>query len=296
MTYDPQMYNKADLPYAYSEIQARIAESAWGNYCERLRPKWASVVRGWAPAPNVEWMVREYLAIKTVFGASLLLGSMRYCQAANLQVVVPYLAYYGLFNAARAWVFMLPHHEWGAHDQILTMNHQTVHNVVVNEARNIDPALGNWLDEILLRARASRELFSYRFPTGGPSDERMPETLEAIGGARLLAELAQSNSEMLSRALTKRGIKGETAAADDWRVMFAYQHEVANRRRTVLDWDDRLRIDQLITKERRPYDLIGMARPGLLDDFFGAWLVDPHMPNPDAYDPDDDNRLLLQFN
>lgn len=297
MTYDPQAYNKADLRYDYTEIQARITEGAWSHYCEQLRPKWAALTRSWDTARNVEWIVREYFAIKMVLGASLLLGSMRYSETANLQVVVPYLAYYGLFNAARAWVFLLPHQDWGARDQILTMTHQSVHNIVVTEARRINASLADWLDATLVRARASRELFSYRFPTGGPSDERMPETLDAIRGARLFAELAQSNSEMLSRALDQRGIDENVAAdANDRRVLFAYQHEVANQRRTILDWDDRLRIDQLLAKERRPYDLVGMARPGLLDDFFGAWLLDPEMPNPDAYDPDGDNRLLLHFN
>jgi hypothetical protein len=127
-----------------------------------------------------------------------------------------------------------------------------------------------------------RELFSYRFPaTGLAITKEQPSSEETFLWARRLAELAELNSECLASALAKHCIgefKVDWLQLADLRGYETPKHE--------LDDDDHYRLGYL-SRKKVDFELMYIARQGMIEDFFGAWIADEDLGLPEhAFDPD----------
>ena len=256
--------------FPYSEIPGRLSQSTAVRYRDRALVKFVTLAKSWDDLANTEWLVRFYFAAKLILASSLKLTSEEYTTTRRVHVARPYLIYYGLFHACRAFLVTVPFQQWEA-GALLHRSHKRVGLLVENELASIDGQLALFISTKLADARALRELFSYTFPGEGPESIRsVPPVLgaEATNIARFLCELAQLNSECLDEALD-RHLKAPVGYSKAMASEFSMFRTSDGR--TIVDHEDAYRIAQLMRNHARPINLWAQTAEGMVEDFTANW-------------------------
>ena len=175
------------------------------GYAEKTKPLFAKLADRWSPELHAEWLQRHYLCLKLVMGATLQFGTAEHAYRQNLQMAVPYLSYYGMFNAVRANILSSPRSGWGKNS--LTIGHEKAIETYKSEIELLlSPDEVEGEVSLFLNAKRGRELFSYRFPSkGAPGRGGFFVYLdEAERFAKVAAELALFNSFCMGAAIEKK--------------------------------------------------------------------------------------------
>lgn len=280
-------FTGSEFTYDYRTVPELCEESAIRGYCAATRSCFAPIAKAFNNEAHTEWLVRSYLALKYVLGATVLASSAEYAEDHNLCVALPYLNYYSVFNCARAFVLTLPDYVWKG-ELSIELTHQNAINRAANALRRLDSNAEKRWGDVLRAARDQRELFSYRFPALGPSllEGKLLSVREAQTLARFLTEMAQLNTECLEASVRKHapGPWALLETDDTWLTM---TYEASEE--SFIDHDDWSRLGWYFAKWKRPLPLSILATEGLVEDFFGAWAAERE----DVYDPDENWALLL---
>lgn len=74
-------------------ISSEWDEEDCRRYCSRTKEAYAKYTKAWSAHLNSEWLTRNYLAVKMILSATVMLTSFQYCQRKNVRIVQPYLLY-----------------------------------------------------------------------------------------------------------------------------------------------------------------------------------------------------------
>ena len=115
---DPRALSGWDEDYDWRELNGLDVRTdpdrpGLPSYARRSRECFDRIATAWDRTSHTEWMVRSFLSLKLIMGATVQLGSANYAAIRNLKITAPYLAYCGLFNAVRAAILMSPATTWG---------------------------------------------------------------------------------------------------------------------------------------------------------------------------------------
>src|SRR5690349_11290787 len=88
--------------YEY-DLLCDLADDELTSYCGSVRNQFAAQAKAWSNDRNTTWIARHYLAVKYILAAQLKASATAYARVANLLIVIPYLQYYTLFHACRAF-------------------------------------------------------------------------------------------------------------------------------------------------------------------------------------------------
>lgn len=288
-------YSGADYEYAYIQVN-KLDEQVIASYCRSLRNRLSNI-----PLTSEQseiWIVRAYVSVKYLLAASLMLVSAEFAAKQNLKIVQPYLLYYALCNASHAFLLMVPEQEWRDGAILDDVTHQKAQNVVTDYIRYLSPDMAQRFKDVSGRAMATREMLSYKFPAlglTGDLGEVMPRLEEIVDVCQFLAEAAQLNSECIQAVF--EGVPDGTLSPDSaiLKRFFVYEHKAIPG---FADSDDWYRLWQFGRHSNKPLSLHLTARPGLVDDFVGAWCPDgDETPERTVFDPDEaDMRLIFDFN
>lgn len=285
-------YTGAKYEYSYRHI-AEMNEEATRLYCASLLQRYA--LERNKPLATEQWIARTYISVKYLLAASLMLSSAEYASARNLQIVEPYLLYYALFSCSRALVLTIPEQLWSEGAILHDLTHLKALNVVADTLRYVSREAAERYRDLCQRALATRELFSYKFPASGLTGQMTaiaPHIADVTDMCEFIAEAAQMNSECLQtsfRNLPEVGLPNDSPAL---RTFFEYEHKSLDI--LISDDEDYYRLWQFARHSNKPLSLHITARPGLVEDFFGAWT--PKVKGVDQYDPDKMNwRVIFEF-
>jgi hypothetical protein len=266
--------------FEYSRL-LEIDTSELSAYSKRVRAKFKSLSKD--ASITAEWVLRPYLSLKMLLGTTIMLSSLEYCSLRGVRIVEPYLSYYGLLNAARAFLFEIPFVSWNG-GELLKANQSKIHNVVTEELKSISSQLSKRHSVMCSNTQMSREFFSYRFPAKGlkgSMDKVLGDWTEVHDHSILLAELAQFNSECLQTECGNRELDLEDNESHELlKTFYFYEH----RADEIVDWDDYYRLGVALRKAPKPRNLNFIATDGLLEDFFGGWNF---RTTKDDYNPDE---------
>ena len=283
----------AEYEYDYQQLN-RLDAGMVATYCNSLRQRLASFAR--IEGASEEWVARAYLSIKFILASTLMLSSEEYAATRNLQVVVPYLAYYAIFNVSRAFVLMIPDQSWDEGALAVDPTHTKVLNLTGDYLRRLAPDIAEKYQSVSRRALRARELFSYSFPALGLSssiETRPPILDDVVDVCQAVAEFSQLHSECVQSAFRHVPAVAMDRKSKTLRKLYEYEHRSVGT--PFEDADDRYRLWQIERHVERPLSLHALARPGLVEDFFGAWITDDERNN-GSFDPDQtDWRLLFDF-
>lgn len=285
-------YSGADYEYDYRQISDSSEESV-RLYCNSLLQRFGAERN--RPEAAEQWIARTYLSVKYLLSATLMLSAADYALSRNLRIVEPYLLYYALFSSSRALVLMIPEQPWNDGAILDQITHTKAQNVVADRLRYLSPNLAQQYKELSQRALASREMFSYKFPGSGLTGQMaavIPQIADVIEACEIVAEVAQINSECLQtsfKSLPETKLPNDSKAL---RTFFEYEHKSLDI--LISDDEDYYRLWQFARHSSRPMSLHLTARPGLVEDFFGAWSAETS--SVDQFDPDKSNwRLIFDF-
>lgn len=291
MSYKISKYTGAENEFPYKHIQPRVAELEVSKYCSDLRKTFAlQHTKRWSSEKQTEWLTRHYLAVKMIMTATILLTSRKFAGEKNLKIVEPYLLYYSCVCSCKALIYTLPTKDWEA-DGLAKISHAKVINICVDSLAKLSRELSAPSLEILQKAKAYREIFSYRFPALGlralaeyPVDPKAVENLCAI-----VSEVAQMNRECLESSIKKNVKEDYEPAGDVIRASFAYSFLDDE----IEDDDDYHRIGYYLRKSLKPRNLLKTATEGMIEDYFGAWVASS--PKYGQYDPEANMQILFPF-
>jgi hypothetical protein len=261
-------YTRGDYEYDYVQIN-RLNEEVIAGYSSALIQRFK--LRGKTSEECEEWIVRTYVALKYLLGASVLLSSAQFAIRTNLRIVQPYLLYYALFNSSRALMLVTPEHLWNDGKILDETTHTKTQAVTHDTLRYLSPDVAARYLDINRRVMAGREALSYKFPAEGlnvPLGSIVSGISEVIATCQFIAEVAELQSECLQTAFRKSLIRA--SANRDAILSRAYLYEHRSLDNTIRDNDDYMRFRQHLNSTDRPLSLHQTARPGLVEDFFGV--------------------------
>mgnify|MGYP000874978808 FL=1 len=153
----------------------------------------------------------------------------------------------------------------------------------------------------MLRAKDSREFFSYKFPASGIfnyKNERELKFQELIDSATLILELAQFNSEQLEYCIN-RYILDFPFKVNLKFMETGYKYIYNKKEQGVsyyIDYVDFYNIKKMFAKQKRPFNLLFSISQGLVEDYFGYWCMDYDTVEADeVYNPDADWLILFNL-
>jgi len=279
--------------YEYNRLERLADPVDLSAYAQRTRALFAPVAKAFDDDLNTEWLLRSYLALKLILHATIMGTSAQFSEDKNIQVSVPYLGYYMLHSACRAFLLTCPDMKWTGPSSA-----QFSHKRAIDEAVNILKRLGPKVSEDVAKglhaAKAQRELFSYDFPMSGmrAAGARLISLEDAVSLAGFFAEMAHLNTACLEGAVIKHQPNRAFALIEDraWALM---DHELADGE-IHFDDEDWAWLGRLYRSHSAPLALTALVTEGMTEDFFGAWTASDDNRE-DTYDPDDNWRLLLDL-
>ncbi len=268
--------------YDYTELCVHIDDDDVARYVTQVRQRFGTMAGNWDEATNSEWLARLYLSLKLMLSSQLMVSSLKYAEEHNLLIVEPYLAYYTLLNCCRAFLYASPGVDWRS-GALRESTHSKIINVTEAELKKMSVELSAKVTSLITSAKDIRELFSYHFPATGLSIVNREIPFDKVHDtATILCELSEVNSECLASALEKKGVSSQTVDRKLLRSICEYDAPLK-----VVDSDDAYRTNYFVRHSGVPTALSFMARAGLIEDFFGAWMPrSGDDPTPEQFDPD----------
>jgi hypothetical protein len=273
--------------YEFRELSNQFDRDAAGKVASSLLVRYSKLTSNWSPERNSEWLCRTYLSAKMIMMATLQLNALAYAESKNLRLVMPYLGYYSLLSLLRSIVYTLPEVQWD-NGNLVEISHNKAINLAFDHVAKFDKKVSTELKEVTLRAKAFRELISYRSPSSGDKNIEASDQLESI--ATLLAEIAQFNSELLEASILKN------AEQEAFKFLPEYIDDLASvtiEGNYFFDREDGYRLDYLRRKYPLPPNILHVITEGHVEDFFGAWCGEE--PIDDAFDPDRNWQLIFDI-
>ncbi|AUS14102.1 hypothetical protein C0W65_20030 [Bacillus subtilis] len=230
-----------------------------------------------------------------------MLNSAVYAHDKNLNIVVPYLLYYSLFNTSKALLLSDPSVPWNINRQqnLVTIAHSTSIKQVYESVRHLSPKVSSKIKYVLEESKELRELFSYKFPSVGIDGIENQRTMhsmniyEIIDVCKLLAEIAQFNSEIMQLSADKNIKKSIDISINDLESGFVFKGLVRsdyyNEPDEVIDEYDFRRMKYFLSWN--PTNIISTAKDGILEDFFGSWYSENLTD--EVFNPDENWGILL---
>lgn len=273
--------------YPYSQLPSRFSLAAVQTVAQRMHKRYARITKEWSVERNTEWFCRVYTAAKLIMHATLTLNSMRFAKEKNLLVVVPYLTYYSYLSLLRAVVMFVPEKNW-EEGQLVTLDDASAINLGTDAINAFDKSVAESFAKNIRKAKATRELISYRAPSSGYDD--VLETEDVVSQCRTLAEIAQLYSEILERSFKKHSDPEDQKLLDS-QLAVLYSISIGPER--FRDSEDCYRVDRYLRREPKLTNLYWFFQQGHVEDFFGAWY-DPE-DRQDVFNPDDEFDLIFDL-
>ncbi|MGY6039062.1 hypothetical protein [Aeromonas sp. AE23HZ002T15] len=278
--------------YDFRELTHQFNEGNCRKVADSLLDKYEELTKNWNPERNSEWICRTYLSAKMIMTATLQLNAIKYSQEKNLRMVVPYLAYYSLLSLVRAIVYMLPEAEWN-NSKLISISHRDAINLAFAHIANFDKSKSEELKAYCLKAKAYRELLSYKSPSSGDRNIGSINNIETI--STLLCEVAQFSSELIEASILEH--------ADEKDFIFSkpvfeklYRCQIGGE--LFLDSEDYYRLDYIKRKYPVAPNILHIITEGHSEDFFGAWIPnddDEGDCDRDMFDPDRDWQIIFDI-
>jgi hypothetical protein len=295
---NPNTLSGWDWGFEFQELSGR---SGLPNYATNTSSLFAHLADNWSSRVHTEWLLRQYLALKLIMAASIQFGSADYAYNHNVQMAVPYLSYYGIFNAMRANLLTSPRQIWGK--RTLAVGHEKAREQYASELRlllSADEVAEQ--EKIAIDAKHGRELMSYRFPSSGTPGKGGFYVYrdKAEQFARLAAELALFNSCCLAAQVRDRfeppvGWEEFCVNADDLEAAWNHKLKGANGADVLFpDESDQYEIYRAAIRMDKPIPFTMLIGGGGVEDFFGSFVstVDD---DDEAFDPDEHWDRLLEL-
>lgn len=126
--------------YAYNDrtIPLFCEEWAIAQYAKSTKRAFAPLMKSMDDIAFTQWITRNYISLKLIMASTVLANTAIRCEEQHLMVTLPYLNYYSMLNACRAFLFTLHDAEWKGLTSV-TMTHQNIVNTTANALWRIDP-------------------------------------------------------------------------------------------------------------------------------------------------------------
>lgn len=254
--------------YEYRRLFDLCSEQKLQSVASIATSSFSDLAKDWSVERNSDWTCRMYFATKLILNATVLVNSIRFARRKGLKAAIPYFEYYALLSLLRCVVLTAPLAQWTLNG-LISISHAKAINLGADLLSNFGAESGENLKVVAKKLKAQRELISYRVPASG--DYNVDQDHDLLEWLMVLAEIAQFNSELLERAVTKH-------ASDE---MFVVLDQDIDSIATIelegykfLDRDDHYRLSYVKRKTCRPYNLALFMHKGQTEDFFAAWDLD----------------------
>lgn len=231
----------------------------------RTAEQYSKLTKQWSEEASSEWTCRTYLATKMILNATVLVNSLEFARSMGMRIANPYLEYYAALSAMRAVAYTLPTERW-SNGSLMAISHSKAINVSFDWLGKLNKDRAADQKKIALQLRAQRELISYNAPASG--DALLGSEYDLTILLTTLLELAQFNSELLERSVTKN------ASPDSFVVRSNHIDQISKptiEGYSFIDNEDGYRLDYIRRKMPRPYNLAIFMTKGQTEDFIGAW-------------------------
>lgn len=278
--------------YGYRYLGDWFSDDELMNYVVSQRSKISPLTKRWDNNKNTEWVVRQYLSVKMIFSATVMLNSCSYAYDRNIRIVESYLNYYALLSCFRSAIYSNHLTEW-RDGSLINMAHSKIINIGCDLVSKISQESGSKLKGFIQDLKALREVISYGAPSNGMMAAEVVDEFtfqDVVDACGLMCEVAQLNSEILERSIAKNYRGDFKIISEKIDKCFVYHLNGSE----YYDNEDAYRLGYFIRKSPYPNNLLCSVPEGQVDDVFGAWYPESDDIE-NEFNPDEDCRLLFDF-
>ena len=272
--------------YEFQALPHHFTETSVKRFVDRLAAQCAKHTKVWNDDLNSQWICRDYLAVKMILSSSVMLESLEYSEENNLRFVISYLEYYSVLSLLRAVVFTDPNALWKS-GEVVYQNHRATINNSTAVIAKFDRELAEVIKQQVEYLKAYRELISYNAPSSGDAFPRLKLPVNVIELCRLLAEIAQLQSEVFENSVGKH-VKTGFSLKPDY-IRFVSSREIEGY--SFDDREDAYRLGYIRRKHPFPTNLLHMMSEGHVEDFFGSWCAKGDKDG--GFDPDKNWQIIF---
>ncbi|RDL16457.1 hypothetical protein [Serratia fonticola] len=286
---EKQLFASRNWYYHFREVSNFFSDKECTKVANDMANKYSIITKVWSVEKNSEWICRHYLSSKMIMSATLNLNTMLYSKDKNIRLTLPYLKYYTLLSLFRGIVYTLPHVLWDD-GGVITLSHKKIIQYVFEYLSKFNKEKALMIKEIILDAKANRELITYRSPTSG--DALINDHLDIVEMSALLSDLIQFNTELMESSVIKNSDESALQFMDKYISKVEY---IRIGDKVYRDKEDGYRLGYVKRKFPLPVNALHLMTEGHVEDFFGAWWVDPDEIEGEVFDPDDNWSLIFDI-
>ncbi|MFS7307270.1 hypothetical protein [Rahnella inusitata] len=282
-------FAQRDWFYDFRELGEQISESECLKVANSQAEAYSKITKHWDSERNSEWICRHYLSAKMIMSATLNINTMLYAHAKNIRLTTPYLTYYALLSLLRGIVYTLPSIGWD-NGKMITLTHSKIIQFSFEFIGKFNKDVAKNLKDTVIKAKANRELISYKSPTSG--DRIIDNDSDIITIATLFSELIQFNSEIMEASIAKNSQNKSV----DFLHRYIKQINSLNLGGNIhQDKEDSYRLGYLQRKHPSPPNVQHIMTEGHTEDFFGAWYPEDDSDEKDFFNPDKDWQIIFDI-
>jgi len=249
--------------FTYNELTS-FDHRKLNTYIQNTHLKYTNEAKEWNIEKNNFWILRLYASLKMLLSSTLFYSNYEFSKEKKIYIALPYFEYYGLVSSCRA--LLLLSSDKDVFSTIFSATHRDIIKSTTQLLTSIDTKLSEEFNQHINSLKDRRERFSYHIPTKKIITDDVDITYESsLNYSRLLAEMAQLNSEVLQKTVTtdknrEHFIFGNVQEIDD--EIFKY-----------FDSDeDYYRLGYIARKVKKPISIHQLATEGLTEDFLGNYM------------------------
>ena len=230
----------------------------------RVATQYAWLTKDWTRERNSEWSCRIYFTTKMILNATALLNRLEFARTSLLRTANPYFENNAALSLLHGLVYTIPTEDWNS-GELMAISHTRAINVTFDLVAKFDKSMAAEMKKTALQLKVQRELIAYKAPASG--DKNLGVNYDLTEFLTILVEVAEFNSELLERSITKN------ADPLSYEVLDEHIHQIATvevEGFTYSDDEDYWRLRYVQRKTKRPYHLGLFMHPGQSYDFIGA--------------------------
>ncbi|MEI7839825.1 MAG: hypothetical protein WCJ11_04905 [Methylococcaceae bacterium] len=253
--------------YPFREINITFNEKRFKKRIVSISGQYSKITDFWNTEKNSEWTCRFFIAAKLIAVATSHINAWKIVESHGLHITASSLKYYATLSLLRAVCCTLPNHKWDK-GKILQTSHEDASKWTVEYLQKFDAKLSKSIEKIIEELEHRNEFVSYE---ANSLEKVSADNDNFLSVCRLLAEIAQFNSELLEESLFERNFYDKS----EFTLLPKYLDEITFSKNDVhasgnIQSQQQLR---LIAKQYpEPKNLMGLMTKGYIDNYFAWWF------------------------
>lgn len=254
--------------YPFREINITFDEKRCKKRIASISEQYSKFTDHWNTEKNSEWTCRFFIAAKLIGVATSHINAWKIVENRGLHITGASLKYYATLSLLRAVCCTLPNHKWNK-GKIIQTSSEDASKWTLEYLKEFDPKFSKSIEKVIKDLEHKNESVSYE---ANSLEKVSVDNHDFLSACRLLAEIAQFNSELLEELLFERNFYDKKS---EFTLLPKYLDEITfskNDEHSHENMQSQQQLRLIAKKHPEPKNLMRLMTKGYIDNYFAWWF------------------------